>query len=136
MGREAGAGWTSGTALPGGDMPGADFDAYLATVTAEYPGLPAPLLHRLARAYGTRSAQILGDAATLADLGQDFGGGLTAAEVDYLVAHEWARTAEDILWRRSKLALHVPEDTAAKLAAYLKPPGIANSTERSVRLAG
>jgi glycerol-3-phosphate dehydrogenase len=136
MGREAGAGWTSGTALPGGDMPGADFDAYLATVTAEYPGLPAPLLHRLARAYGTRSAQILGDAATLADLGQDFGGGLTAAEVDYLVAHEWARTAEDILWRRSKLALHVPEDTAAKLAAYLKPPGMANSTQRSVRLAG
>jgi glycerol-3-phosphate dehydrogenase len=136
MGHEVGAGWTSGTPLPGGDMPGANFDSYLTTVTTKYPGLPAPLLRRLVRAYGTRSAQILGAAVNQADLGVDFGGGLTAAEVDYLVAHEWARTPEDILWRRSKLALHVPVDTAAKLATYLKPPGMANSTERSLRQAG
>jgi len=136
MGREVGVGWTSGTPLPGGDMPGADFDSYLATFTAKYPGLPAPLLRRLVRAYGTRAKQILGSAKSLADLGEDFGGGLTAAETDYLVAHEWARTPEDILWRRSKLALHVPKDTAAKLAGYLKPPGMANSTERNFRQAG
>jgi glycerol-3-phosphate dehydrogenase len=55
----------------------------------------------------------------MAALGEDFGGGLTAAEVDYLVREEFARTAEDILWRRSKLGLHVPADTAKKLAAYL-----------------
>jgi glycerol-3-phosphate dehydrogenase len=55
----------------------------------------------------------------MADLGEDFGGGLTAAEVDYLVDREWARTAEDILWRRSKLGLHVPPDAAARIDAYL-----------------
>jgi glycerol-3-phosphate dehydrogenase len=135
MGREVGAGWTSGTALPGGDMPGADFDAYLESLISKYPDLPAPLLRRLARAYGTRAVRILNGAKSLDDLGEDFGGGLTGAEIDYLVAHEWARTPEDILWRRSKLALHVPEDTAAKLAAYLKPPGMANSIERSLQQA-
>ena len=55
----------------------------------------------------------------MADLGEDFGAGLTAAEVDYLVRREWARSAEDILWRRSKLGLHVPADAAARIDAYL-----------------
>jgi glycerol-3-phosphate dehydrogenase len=53
------------------------------------------------------------------ELGEDFGAGLTAAEVDYLVDHEWARSAEDILWRRSKLGLHVPADAAARIDGYL-----------------
>jgi len=136
MGRKVGAGWTAATALPGGDMRGANFFAYLATVMAKYPGLPAAFLHRLARAYGTLCERILGDAVTLADLGENFGGDLTAREVDYLVAHEWARTPEDILWRRSKLALHVPEDTAARLAAYLQPPGTATTSAGRLRKAG
>jgi glycerol-3-phosphate dehydrogenase len=136
MGRAVGSGWTAGAVLPGGDMPGADFEAYLATITARYSGFPAPLLHRLVRAYGTRCVQILGNAARPSDLGIDFGGGLSAAEVDYLVAHEWARTPEDILWRRSKLALHAPADTAARLAAYLQPPGMANAAERNMEQAG
>ena len=55
----------------------------------------------------------------MADLGEDFGAGLTAAEVDYLVRREWARTAEDILWRRSKLGLHVPGGAAERIDAYL-----------------
>jgi glycerol-3-phosphate dehydrogenase len=132
MGREAGPSWTATKPLPGGDMPGANFDQYLAGLTAEYAAFPPDLLHRLARAYGTRATRILGNAKTLADLGEDFGGGLTAAEVDYLVAHEWARTAEDILWRRSKLSLHVPADTPGRLAAYLNPPVAANPAARSV----
>jgi glycerol-3-phosphate dehydrogenase len=136
MGREVGAGWTAGTALPGGDMPGADFDAYLATIIAKYPAFPAPVLRRLIRAYGTRATQILGGAKSLSDLGVDFGGGLTAAEVDYLVAHEWARTPEDILWRRSKLALHVPSDTPARLAVYLGHSDAANPATGSLRQAG
>jgi glycerol-3-phosphate dehydrogenase len=119
MGRQAGPGWTAAAALPGGDMPGADFDAYLATIVVRYPEFPEKLLHRLVRAYGTRATRILGDASRPADLGRDFGGGLTEAEVDYLVRQEWAREAEDILWRRSKLALHVPEGTASRLAEYL-----------------
>jgi glycerol-3-phosphate dehydrogenase len=136
MGRPAGTGWTAATPLPGGDMPGADFPAYLAGLTATYPCLPAELLHRLARAYGARCVTILGDATMLADLGENFGGGLTAREVDYLVAQEWARTPEDILWRRSKLALHVPEGTAARLASYLTPPGMANAAAGSLEKAG
>jgi glycerol-3-phosphate dehydrogenase len=133
MGREIGAGWTAGATLPGGDMPGADFERYLATIIARYPGLPIDLLRRLVRAYGTRATRILGDATHLNDLGRDFGGMLTAAEIDYLVAEEWARTAEDILWRRSKLALHVPAGTAERLAAYLAAPEPTRRAERAWR---
>ncbi|MDE0878251.1 MAG: glycerol-3-phosphate dehydrogenase [Sphingomonas bacterium] len=113
------AAWTAGAALPGGDMPDADFDAFLATLTTRYPAMPRPLLRRLARAYGTRVAAILGTARTPADLGPDFGGGLHRAEVDHLVAHEFARQVDDILWRRSKLGLHVPPGTGERVAAYL-----------------
>jgi len=136
MGHKVGNGWTSGTPLPGGDMPGADFESYLATLAIKYPAFPAPLLRRLVRAYGTRATQILGDAKTLSDLGEDFGGGLTKAEIDYLVAHEWARTEQDILWRRSKLALHVPDETPAKLAAYLQQRGAATPATPLLRQAG
>lgn len=111
--------WTAGAVLPGGDMPGADFGRYLGGLTTRYPELPAPLLRRLARAYGTRTETLLADARTVADLGQDFGGGLYAREIDYLVEHEWARAAEDILFRRSKMGLHVPPGTAEAIAAYL-----------------
>ncbi|RZK80615.1 MAG: glycerol-3-phosphate dehydrogenase, partial [Methylobacterium sp.] len=115
----AGTAWTAGAALPGGDIAGGDFERFLADIEGRYPRLPRPLLRRLARAYGTRVSAILGEAVDVRDLGEDLGGGLHAGEVDYLVEREWARTAEDILWRRSKLGLHVPRDTAARLDAYL-----------------
>ena len=111
-----GPAWTADVALPGGDIPGGDFEAFAAGVTNRWPFLGDARARRLARAYGTRVERLLGEAT---DLGEEFGGGLTAAEVDYLVRHEWARTAEDILWRRSKLGLHVPPDTAARVDAYL-----------------
>ncbi|HEY6965801.1 MAG TPA: glycerol-3-phosphate dehydrogenase [Erythrobacter sp.] len=114
-----GGDWTGGAALPGGDFGVNEAPAKVAELAARYPFLPQGLGHRLIRLYGTRALAILGDAASLADLGEDFGHGLTAAEVDHLVAREWARTADDILWRRTKLGLHfTPEQTAA-LAAYL-----------------
>ena len=122
MGYPPGKAWTATTPLPGGDMPGADFDAFLRGLQKTYPFLPHGLAHRLARAYGTRTTQILGNAGSLAGLGQDFGSGLTEAEVNYLVAHEWARTPEDILLRRSKLVHHAPADTAQRLADYLRAP--------------
>jgi glycerol-3-phosphate dehydrogenase len=115
----AGASWTAGEPLPGGDIPEGDFGAFVQELTVAHRYIPATLARRLARAYGTRATRILGRSVTMAALGEDFGGGLTAAEVDYLVREEFARTAEDILWRRSKLGLHVPADTPAKLAAYL-----------------
>lgn len=116
---EAGGAWTAGAVLPGGDLPGGDFARFLDDLRRERPGLPAPLLDRLAHAYGTRIDAVLGDARSVADLGEDFGGGLTAREVAYLHTFEWARTAEDILYRRSKLGLHVPAGTEARLAAHL-----------------
>jgi glycerol-3-phosphate dehydrogenase len=112
-------GWTATAPLPGGDMPDADFDAFLAGFRQRAPFLPEPLARRLARAYGTRVDAVLGGATDLPGLGEDLGGGLYAAEVDYLMQREWAVEAEDILWRRSKLGLHVPEGTEQRLRDYL-----------------
>lgn len=114
--------WTGDADLPGGDIPGDDFEAFVERLVARHPALPRPLLTRLARAYGTRVAAILGTAQTMEALGTDFGGGLTKAEVDYLAAQEWARSAEDVLYRRSKLGLHVPPGTAEAVEAYLARP--------------
>jgi len=111
--------WTADATLPGGDLPGKDFARFVADLCARWPAMPETLLRRLARAYGTFATTILGDARTPADLGQDFGAGLHAAEVDYLGAAEWARSGQDILYRRSKLGLHVPAGTEAALDAYL-----------------
>lgn len=117
--------WTETAKLPGGDMPDADFERFFASVKSRFPFLHDALAYRLSRAYGTRIAELLGGANSMADLGEDFGAGLTAAEVDYLVRREWARTAEDILWRRSKLGLHVPADAAARIDAYLSTRDVA-----------
>ncbi len=111
--------WTETAKMPGGDIIDADFDKFLKTVRQRWPFLPEQVAYRLSRAYGTRILELLGDAKSMADMGEDFGAGLTAAEVDYLMRREWARTAEDILWRRSKLGLHVPAGAAAKIDAYI-----------------
>ena len=113
-------GWTADTPLPGGAMPNADFDGWYAWFRSLHPFLPELTAHRLARDYGTRALAILGEAASFADLGEDFGGGLTRAEVDYLVAEEWAREADDILWRRSKLGLRLSLEQAGRLGVYLQ----------------
>jgi glycerol-3-phosphate dehydrogenase len=104
--------WTAGAALPGGDIQDADFERFLEGFQAEHPWLPGPLARRLARAYGSRARLIVDGRQGLNDLGQNLGGDLFEAELDYLVAHEWALAAEDVLWRRSKLGLHL--DVAAK----------------------
>ncbi|GEP10875.1 glycerol-3-phosphate dehydrogenase [Methylobacterium gnaphalii] len=111
--------WTGDVALPGGDMPDADFNAFLAALQSEAPFLPAETARRLARAYGTRAREIVRNAGSLADLGESFDGGLTAREVDYLRDQEWAITADDILWRRSKLGLRTSAGSEARLQAYL-----------------
>jgi len=111
--------WTAGATLPGGDIADGDFERFLTDLIARYPQMPRDLLRRLARAYGTRAPEILGQARTPDDLGQNFGGSLHAREIDYLVEAEWARTAEDILFRRSKLGLHVPPGAAEAIDAWL-----------------
>jgi glycerol-3-phosphate dehydrogenase len=114
-----GKAWTASGALPGGDIPNADFDGFRARMAARWPWLEPSVLTRLCRAYGTRVETVLADAASPADLGPDLGGGLTGREVDYLRAHEWALTAEDVLWRRSKLGLHMTEAQREGVAAYM-----------------
>ena len=118
-------GWTADAPLPGGAMPNADFDGYLASFRTRYPFLPEDQANRLAREYGTCAETIVGVAKSIEDLGEDFGGGLTAAEVDYLVAEEWARSAQDILWRRSKLGLCLSKGDVARLDTYLEKRPVA-----------
>ena len=119
LGKAASASWTATAPLPGGDLPGADFTAFYQQLIAQYPGLPAPLLHRYGRAYGTRVARFLTGVQQPADLGEDLGGGLYEAELRYLVEQEWARSPEDVLWRRSKLALHIPAGAEQRLRQIL-----------------
>jgi glycerol-3-phosphate dehydrogenase len=96
-----------------------DFDRFQATFEHDHPWLPAPLALRYGRAYGTRVTKLLGDARRLDDLGEHLGDGLYAAELGHLMREEFAMTAEDILWRRSKQGLHVSEETAARVRAWL-----------------
>jgi glycerol-3-phosphate dehydrogenase len=121
--------WTARAALPGGDLgsaiaasgdPMADFERFCELQAQRRPWLPAPLLRRLARAYGTRIDRVLGTASALPQLGEEVAPGLYAAELDYLTGIEWARSAEDILWRRSKLGLHLPADAAGRVGAWLQ----------------
>ena len=111
--------WTASAALPGGDMPGADFDRFLANLGASAPWLPAPLARRFARTYGTRTARVIGNAGSLAELGDEVLPGLYARELEYLCREEWASTAEDILYRRTKLALHLPPGSEQRLDEWL-----------------
>ena len=114
-----GKGWTRSAALPGGDFAIDGLDPLKAGLAADYPFLSAPDVDRIARAYGTRARRWLGDAPGWQALGRDFGGGLTAAEVDYLRTEEWAVSAQDVLWRRSKLGLRLDTAQVAGLEAYL-----------------
>lgn len=111
--------WTARVPLPGGDLVNADLDAFLGDLQRHYPWLPAELRARYARAYGTRVHRLLNGVGALGELGRDLGGGLYEAEVDYLVRHEWARTPQDILWRRTKLGLRARPATAVQLAELL-----------------
>jgi glycerol-3-phosphate dehydrogenase len=111
--------WTAGATLPGGDMPEGDFTAYVKNLRRRYPALEPKLLARLARAYGTRAERLLGDAQSMQDLGECFGGNLYAREIDYLMDQEWASAAQDVLYRRSKLGLHLPKEAAARIDAYI-----------------
>jgi glycerol-3-phosphate dehydrogenase len=111
--------WTERASLPGGAIPYLDPKSYAQGLAEKFPALAPDLLGRFAKAYGTRAERLLDCVRTTEDLGEHFGGGLHAREVDYLVANEWAQTAEDILFRRSKLGLHVDKRTVERLNSYL-----------------
>lgn len=116
---QAGPAWTNGSTLPGGDIAHDGRDDLARALGAEFPMLGPVTAARYARSYGTLARDFLKGVTTAADLGQDFGAGLYAREVDYLVAREWAMTADDILWRRTKLGLRLDEAQRARLAEWL-----------------
>lgn len=99
--------WTAGVALPGGDFPVNGFEDLLDRLRGDHPFLTPFWARRLVRAYGTEAGGILGDAKNASDLGRDFGATLTEAEVIWLMKNEYARAAEDVVWRRSKLGLRL-----------------------------
>jgi glycerol-3-phosphate dehydrogenase len=117
------AAWTAGTPLPGGDFPVGELPALATRIASLSPFCPPQRAARLARAYGTRASRIVEGVRAEADWGASFGADLTEREVRYLMAEEWARTAEDVLWRRSKLGLHMDQAAAARLADWMRTEG-------------
>lgn len=114
---DLGGPWTASTPLPGGEIGALTFREFVAECALRYPWLPRPLLDRYAAAYGDRIRFLLDGCAGMEDLGPAVLPGLHGREIHYLVTHEWAETAEDILWRRSKLGLAAGDP--APLAAWL-----------------
>ncbi|MGM0632726.1 MAG: glycerol-3-phosphate dehydrogenase [Pseudomonadota bacterium] len=113
--------WTADTTLPGGD-----FDSPSGLLTryrSLWPWLPDQVLRRWVRSYGTCALDLVGDASAIEDMGRDFGAGLYEREVRYLQTREWALRAEDVLWRRTKIGLHMTADEASAFRAWMEGAG-------------
>jgi len=115
-----GPAWTTGAPLPGGDFPHDGAAALADALRETAPAVDAALAHRLVRTYGALASNIFAGAKAQSDLGAHFGAGLTEREVRYLVDHEWAHTAEDILWRRTKLGLRIGAAGRNQLTEWLR----------------
>jgi len=133
-GAKARKGWTAASPLPGGDINVSSLPALAAELLRGYPFLSSSHANRLAHAYGTRASKMLGTAKTMADLGQSFGATLTESELGYLMAFEWACTAEDVVWRRSKLGLRLSAAEIAAIDDWMATRQV--SSERSLLEAG
>lgn len=116
---DASGNWTAGVALPGGDFEVDGVQRLIDDLRAGYPFLDSYWAGRLVRAYGTEAAQVLGDATCAEDLGPDFGGTLTGREVAWMMRHEYARSAEDVVWRRTRLGLRMTTEQIAVLDAWM-----------------
>lgn len=115
----AGPAWTAGVPLPGGDFPVDGAQALADALRRDHPFLTPAWAMRLIRAYGTEAGQVLGGARTAADLGGDFGATLTESELRWMIDREWARDAQAVLWRRSKLGLRMSPDQVAAVEDYM-----------------
>ncbi len=119
LGRRGGR-WTHGAHLPGGDFDPDGFTDLVAALRRDHPFLSEQHATRLARSYGTLSHQIVAKTQAISDLGRHFGADLYESEVRYLIKHEWATTADDVLWRRSKLGLRFTDAETQELAAWVE----------------
>ncbi|TWC28037.1 homodimeric glycerol 3-phosphate dehydrogenase (quinone) [Pseudomonas sp. SJZ079] len=124
--------WTSSARLPGGEEMSSPAELRHALV-ARHPWLDGALAERWARTYGSRTWRLLGDAGGMEALGEHFGAGLYRREVDYLIGHEWATEAEDILWRRTKLGLEFSVEARARLQQYLLARTAKDAPAASIR---
>lgn len=115
--------WTEQATLPGGDLGGLTFGQYVAGLAAQRPAMPADLLHALVSRHGSLTPEVLGDARSVQALGRHFGHTLYAREVEYCLQREWASTADDLLWRRSKCGLHLDALQRQALEDHLAGPG-------------
>lgn len=111
--------WTIGAILPGGDLPNGDPVGFARDLARDYPFLGTAAALRLAHSYGSDARCILASARRTEDLGRGFGYGFSERELDWLVKKEWALTGEDVLWRRSKLGLHLDSDGTRAIIALL-----------------
>ena len=112
--------WTGLEKLPGGDIKNNDIHQFIDEQCALRPFLSNALIQRYARAYGTCMNIILDGVKSLNDMGREIGGGIYGRELDYLIAYEFAKTADDVLWRRSKLGLHLDNASQKSVAKYMK----------------
>ncbi len=119
----AGGVWTAGVPLAGGDFPVDGVEAMVDGLKADYPFLDDFWARRLVRAYGTEAREMLGDAKSAADLGEDFGATITARELDRAMDLEWVRSAEDFVWRRTKLGLRLEPAQIDRIDAYISGRG-------------
>jgi len=133
--------WTEPARLPGGDLgewigaaqrPDTDFERFVSVLRTRHAWLPAPLERRLARAYGSRVAGLLGQAASLADLGEQVAPGLFEAELRYLMREEWAVSGDDVLWRRSKLGLHLDAAERQRVSDWMQQQRESRETSMKV----
>lgn len=119
--------WTETAPLPGGEIANADYESYVELLRELHPWMPRRLIHHYGRLYGARTKDVLAGAMSLPDLGRHFGGQLYEAEVRYLVAKEWARRADDILYRRTKHYLHLTPDQRAAFAEWFDQSDLAQA---------
>ncbi len=112
--------WTGKSSLPGGDFAATGYEAEVKKLNTKYSFLSERQARRLVRLYGTKANAILGDATSMEALGQHFGGDLYEREVEWLIRQEWARTSDDVLWRRTKQGLHFSSEQAIILDDYMK----------------
>ena len=115
-----GKSWTASSPITGGDIGDQPYADWMTTIRETYPWLNATLLTRLTNAYGTQIHEVLDGANCQNDLGECFGANLHQQEVAYLVKKEWARNAEDVLWRRTKLGLYFNSQQTLALEAFIK----------------
>lgn len=112
--------WTGDSHLPGGDFDPSDYELLVTKLKEEFTFLDLTLAKRLIRSYGTCAWALMADASKVEDMGQDFGGSLSEREVKYLMSHEWAESAEDVIWRRSKLGIRLSKEEIAILEQWMQ----------------